>query len=1257
MTEQLTAPPAGPTDDRAAGRWTTATIAYLHSEQHCPRCLEGALVASVCQACGADLTGSAAGELRMASAEAARALANRQRVIDGLPVAVLAARSSSAPAPTAAAAPPPSAPTAPAPPSPAADARQVSVQSVLAVAGAGLLAIASFVFTFLNPDLTDVGIRSTIVAVVALVFLTGAWLLSRRSLRFSAETIGALGLLFVVVDGWSIATVLPDSAATRLVAAAVTLAGSALAIVVAERLRMRTWLWSGLVGATLVPAIAASALAPLAGERIAWIVGGLGMGFAGLAAFRIIRRLAPTFESPLRTDRVTTTTLQLIGLAAALLQVTAVTAFDSAWHGTGILVAVLAAATALALLSARQAIPGFWSATAGVLGVLTAAAIPLQFELAGSDAGWQLLLVPLAATAALTGAAALPPIAAVQRSSLLTGATVIARLAVVPAALVVLTELLAPSRPADAVVGLAAILALAVASAGSLALLRLRPLNALHEKVAAVAFAVAAVVGVAVFTTIPAGPRSVVAVVLGAGLALAVTRVQRLRRQPLSVRMPVILGAHLLILDAAAIAWAEPWSRVGVGAACVAALALLAATVPRVARPAYVSAGFLFGLIVVGASLDLTHLDPTANLCITTAIGVLVAIGATVSSRMSVDTWVAVLASAALPFLITVGMVVVARSGWTALPTAFTFALALTIVLDRRGRVHRMLRGLAAATLIPSLAVVVITLGAQFLRVSASPVTLPIIALIIACAVPSTAAFGELLSRRGLPVEHVSEVRLWIELSALVTAVIAVALAILRSAAGAETAFLVFLILGIGAAATARLTRRRYAWWAAGVCWTGALWSVWAVAGVTAAELYIVPPALAAAVVGAVVVGRGRAGLPLYASGLACAVAPTLALLILAGAGDPSDPATGTIAFPWRTVVLLVVALVLAGFATLVARRSAARVAASPFTRWATRLGTLEKTTLVVAIAAAASGAVQGLRYAFGVDAIAVRPELVILPVLAFALPAAAIASYAGWRLDGHAPSRFLQVPALLFLIAGSLFANRLSPVPIAILWVLTALLLGGMLVTTVRGLRGTTSLPPVWVWFVLAWFTAVAGWSMRELRVEAFSLPLGLALLAAGVIAFAGTTADDAAALPGVTPVPAPATATARGTLNTWPAGFTGSWPLLAPGIVVTLLPSVLATATDPLTWRAILVIALALVSILIGSLRRLAAPFILGLIVLPIENAIVFVVQIGRSIGALPWWITLATAGAVLLVLAVSSERKTSGLRSATARLRDLR
>jgi hypothetical protein len=312
-------------------------------------------------------------------------------------------------------------------------------------------------------------------------------------------------------------------------------------------------------------------------------------------------------------------------------------------------------------------------------------------------------------------------------------------------------------------------------------------------------------------------------------------------------------------------------------------------------------------------------------------------------------------------------------------------------------------------------------------------------------------------------------------------------------------------------------------------------------------------------------------------------------------------------------------------------------------------LGRLRVPMLVVAIAAAAAGSVQAVRWGLGFDhAVLSDSPLLMWPVLAISAASAVLAVLAAVLMVG-APvpaierwiaGRWSFVPAGVFLVVGPIATTRHGTFPILALYVLGLSLLAFMLVIVVRARRRSVTLPPVWFVFVLAWCVMVASWSTRELlRVEGYSLPLGVALLAAGVIAMR----------PGAVEV--------RASPTSWPVGFRGSWRLLAPGIVVTLLPSMLATGTDPQTWRAILVLALALASILIGSLRRLGAPFVIGLVVLPIENIVVFAVQLGRSIGATPWWITLATAGAVLLVIAVTSERRSSSDKGVAARLRDLR
>lgn len=129
------------------------------------------------------------------------------------------------------------------------------------------------------------------------------------------------------------------------------------------------------------------------------------------------------------------------------------------------------------------------------------------------------------------------------------------------------------------------------------------------------------------------------------------------------------------------------------------------------------------------------------------------------------------------------------------------------------------------------------------------------------------------------------------------------------------------------------------------------------------------------------------------------------------------------------------------------------------------------------------------------------------------------------------------------------------------------------------------------------------------------------------------------------------------RPRLADWPVGYAGSWRTLALGIAATLGPSVLATYTDARTWRAVLVIGLALAAVLIGTRFHLAAPFVLGVVVLPIEILVVFVSQLGTAISAGPWMLTLTAAGGLLLIIAVYYERRMAAFDGAAAYLRDLR
>lgn len=101
---------------------------------------------------------------------------------------------------------------------------------------------------------------------------------------------------------------------------------------------------------------------------------------------------------------------------------------------------------------------------------------------------------------------------------------------------------------------------------------------------------------------------------------------------------------------------------------------------------------------------------------------------------------------------------------------------------------------------------------------------------------------------------------------------------------------------------------------------------------------------------------------------------------------------------------------------------------------------------------------------------------------------------------------------------------------------------------------------------------------------------------------------------------------------------------------------PSVLSTATDPLTLRACGVVFVALMAVLAGSRLRLSAPFWLGGVTLGVEVLVVFA-KLGVGVSPLPWILTLVPAAIVLLIIATLDERRTAASGGTAAYLRDLR
>lgn len=108
-----------------------------------------------------------------------------------------------------------------------------------------------------------------------------------------------------------------------------------------------------------------------------------------------------------------------------------------------------------------------------------------------------------------------------------------------------------------------------------------------------------------------------------------------------------------------------------------------------------------------------------------------------------------------------------------------------------------------------------------------------------------------------------------------------------------------------------------------------------------------------------------------------------------------------------------------------------------------------------------------------------------------------------------------------------------------------------------------------------------------------------------------------------------------------------TGSLAAYGPGLSLLLVPSLLAALDDDDLTRPLLLGAAALAVLLIGARSRLRAPLMFGGAVLALDA-----LNLAAPVAAaLPRWVSLGTAGAVLLVLGATYEQRRRDL----TRLRD--
>jgi cell division protein FtsW (lipid II flippase) len=114
------------------------------------------------------------------------------------------------------------------------------------------------------------------------------------------------------------------------------------------------------------------------------------------------------------------------------------------------------------------------------------------------------------------------------------------------------------------------------------------------------------------------------------------------------------------------------------------------------------------------------------------------------------------------------------------------------------------------------------------------------------------------------------------------------------------------------------------------------------------------------------------------------------------------------------------------------------------------------------------------------------------------------------------------------------------------------------------------------------------------------------------------------------------------------------GTMAALAPGLSLALVPTLLWALVDPVGLRPLLLGLGCLAMVLVGARLGWTAPIALG----AAAGAVLLLRLAAPYVGdAVPRWVLIAAAGAVLVALGATWERRLADARSVTTYVRDLR
>jgi hypothetical protein len=335
----------------AAPPWAARADALLRTDL-CPACLSP-LGALVCARCGLDVRAPQAADVLEASHRVVDAIAERERLLEGMrrwgaasaaaapalapaladaplrtgpiPAAARADAAAEPPAPAAAATgaaadvPPPQERAHVRPAAPAAPRRRISVPAVLLAIGVVLLSVAAVfyvVYAFVTYGLV---VRAAITAVVTVSALAAAAVLARRRLPGTAEAVGVVGIVLMHLDVWAVRSYDLGGAASGdpfIHFGVGTLAVSGALLALRPVLRIRAAGIAGWAGLTVAAGLLVGAVPSAdAGTRTA-----LALAAASVVA---LVHAAPKGQAAALPDALERGILRVVGVAAATAAVVA----------------------------------------------------------------------------------------------------------------------------------------------------------------------------------------------------------------------------------------------------------------------------------------------------------------------------------------------------------------------------------------------------------------------------------------------------------------------------------------------------------------------------------------------------------------------------------------------------------------------------------------------------------------------------------------------------------------------------------------------------------------------------------------------------------------------------------------------------------------------------------------------------------------------------------------------------------------------